>query len=136
MPEGTPGVCQGEGATLDQPIRGAEHAEPSPGVTGSWCCIRVHWAPALIPNRSPFPWPVELMVLERGSPGIAVGTAWGRGCGSAARLAGSKRPLAPRGQGLQGIRAGLIRLGWIRGQGKQPVAWGRRFSRRLGVLGT
>lgn len=72
------------------------------------------------------------MVLEQGLPGIAVGTAWGRGCGSTAHLAGSKRPLTPRGQGLQGIRAGLIRLGWIRGQGKQPVVQGGRFS----MLGT
>lgn len=41
---------------LDQPICGAEHPEPSQDVTGSWCCVCVHWAPALIPNHSPFPW--------------------------------------------------------------------------------
>lgn len=50
--------------------------------------------------------------------------SWGMGC--------SKRLLTLRGQGLQGIRAGLIRLGWIRGQGSHPMAWGGRFSCLLG----
>lgn len=75
--------------------------------------------------------------MERGSPGAccepSVGArSWGKGCSSAAHLAGSKRLLAPQGQGLQGIRAGLIRLGWIRGQGSHPMAWGSRFSCLLG----
>lgn len=39
----------------------------------------------------------------------------------------SRQLLTPRGQGLQGIRAGLIRLGWIRGQGSHPTAQGSRF---------
>lgn len=39
----------------------------------------------------------------------------------------SRQLLTPRGQGLQGIRAGLIGLGWIRGQGSRPTAQGGRF---------
>lgn len=35
--------------------------------------------------------------------------------------------LTPQGQGFQGIRAGLIGLGWIRGQGSHPTAQGGRF---------
>lgn len=69
--------------------------------------------------------------MEQGSPS-ADAQSRGTGCGSAACLGGSKRPLKPWGQGLQGIRAGLIRLGWIRRQGSHPMAWGSRFSRLPG----
>lgn len=67
--------------------------------------------------------------MEQGSSGARSRST---GCSSAAHPGGSKRLLAPRGQGLRGIRAGLIRLGWIRGQGSHPMARGGGFSRLPG----
>lgn len=65
--------------------------------------------------------------MERGCSEPSIGSqSWGTGCSSAtpAQEAASKWLLAPWDQGLQGIRAGLIRLGWIRGQGSHPMAAG------------
>lgn len=56
-----------------------------------------------------------------------------RNCCEPSNSTGDSRLLTPRGQGLQGIRAGLIGLGWIRGQGSHPTAQGGRFRCLLGA---